>query len=436
MTDPTDETTDATHPYSPAPELRSSWTAGEPEPGPTPERWFEPESSPPPAPSAAGTGQPRRGGAILGPLLAVALVSATLASGGTFLVLRASGALDRPAAASTPVGDAAGAPQPITIDESSAIIAAAARVSPAVVQITSVANADALDPFSIPETGVGSGIIFDPSGWILTNRHVVSGSDTLTVALNDGREFAGSVYGIDTLTDLAIVKVEATGLPSAPIGDSSSLKVGQLTIAIGSPLGTFSGSVTSGILSAKGRAIQVDGGRLTNLLQTDTAINPGNSGGPLLDAGGNVIGINTAIARSAEGIGFAIPIDVAKPIMDQARAGEPLARPYLGIRYEMINLQMAEKENLPVRDGALIVEGETADGQVQAAIVPGSPADEAGLRKGDIIMRVGDTALDTEHPLDLVLSQFAPGQTVSLDVLRDGAHVAIQVTLGTRPADL
>ncbi len=158
--------------------------------------------------------------------------------------------------------------------------------------------------------------------------------------------------------------------------------------------------------------------------------------GPLLDAGGNVIGINTAIARSAEGIGFAIPIDVAKPIMGQARAGEPLARPYLGIRYEMIDVQMAEKENLPVRDGALIGEGQGADGQVQAAIVPRSPADEAGLRNGDIILRVEDTALDTEHPLDLVLSQFAPGQTVSLDVLRDGAHVTIRVTLGIRPADL
>src|SRR4029077_14398330 len=133
-------------------------------------------------------------------------------------------------------------------------------------------------------------------------------SDQLKVQLKDGREFTGKIYGIDTLTDLAIVKIDATDLPTAPIGDSSTLKVGQTTIAIGSPLGTYTNTVTSGILSATGRSIDVDSGRVNNLLQTDAAINPGNSGGPLLDAGGNVIGINTAIAANANGIGFAIPI--------------------------------------------------------------------------------------------------------------------------------
>ena len=219
------------------------------------------------------------------------------------------------------------------INENSATIDVAAAVSPAVVRITTGGGVDTSTGI-IPETGVGSGVIYDGAGWILTNRHVVEGSDSLAVELNDGRVLDGTVYGIDTLTDLAIVKVEGTGLPTASLGDSSALKVGQLVIAIGSPLGTYSNSVTSGIVSAKGRSIIADGNdNLNNLIQTDAAINPGNSGGPLLDAGGNVVGINTAIAADSNGIGFAIPIDIARPIMEQAVAGEKLARPYMGIVY-------------------------------------------------------------------------------------------------------
>ena len=187
----------------------------------------------------------------------------------------------------------------------------------------------------MPEQGIGSGVIFDPNGWILTNKHVVTGSDELTVKLKDGREFAGTVYGVDTLTDLAIVKVEGKDLPSAKIGDSGTIRVGQLAIAIGSPLGTYTNTVTAGIVSALGRSIDVESGRINNLIQTDTAINPGNSGGPLLDATGAVIGINTAVARTAEGIGFAIPINIAKPIMQQALAGKELERPWIGIRYTL-----------------------------------------------------------------------------------------------------
>ena len=208
----------------------------------------------------------------------------------------------------------------------------------------------------IPETGVGSGVIYDSNGWILTNRHVVEGGSEFDVELKDGRVLSGEVYGIDTLTDLAIVKVDATDLPTAAIGESDALEVGQLVIAIGSPLGTYSNSVTSGIVSAKGRTITTDGSArpLTNLIQTDAAINPGNSGGPLLDANGNVVGINTAIATNSNGIGFAIPIDVARPIMAQAVAGQELARPYLGIQFVSITRQLADEENLPVQAGALV----------------------------------------------------------------------------------
>jgi S1-C subfamily serine protease len=402
---------------------------------PTPEAWFEPAAAAATAVPATAAGQaPRRTTGVLAPVLAASLIAATLASGGTYLTLRATGALDQPASTSTvPSGQTASTPQQVKVEESSAIIDVAAKVSPAVVRIIS-SNASINDPTATE--GIGSGIIYDKSGWILTNRHVVSGSDQLRVELKDGRSFTGTIYGIDTLTDLAIVKIDATDLPTATIGDSSALKVGQTTIAIGSPLGTYTNTVTSGILSATGRSIDVESGRINNLLQTDTAINPGNSGGPLLDIGGNVIGINTAIAANANGIGFAIPINIARPIMEQAVAGQKLARPYIGIRYQMLDLQTADQLKLSVHDGAYVDGGQDASGQTAPAVVSGGPADKAGIRQGDIIVSIEGQAIDTEHPLDSVLTQFAPGRTVTLGILRDGQKMEVQVTLGTRPADL
>jgi serine protease Do len=178
-----------------------------------------------------------------------------------------------------------------------------------------------------PDEGIGSGIIFDANGYVLTNRHVVSDATDVTVELNDGRTVDGTVYGVDTLTDLAIVKINATDLPAAPIGDSSQLQPGQTAIVIGSPLGTFTNSVTSGVVSALGRSLVVTDPvngqhrRLRNLIQTDAAINPGNSGGPLLDGTGKVVGINTAVATSAEGLGFAIPIGAASDLIQLAQGG-------------------------------------------------------------------------------------------------------------------
>jgi serine protease Do len=402
---------------------------------PTPESWFEPAASAATATVPSSSTERRRTSGVLGPVLAASVIAAILASGGTYFTLRASGALDRTAGTATvPSGQTTSAAQPVKIDESSAIIDVAARVSPAVVRIASITNPNNVDPTATE--GIGSGIIYDKNGWILTNRHVVSGGGKLTVELKDGRQFDGTIYGIDTLTDLAIVKVNATDLPTAAIGDSSTLKVGQTTIAIGSPLGTYTSTVTSGILSATGRSIAVDSGRINNLLQTDTAINPGNSGGPLLDAGGNVIGINTAVAANANGIGFAIPINIARPIMEQAVAGQKLARPYIGIRYEMLDLQRATQLKLSVHEGAYVADGQTANGQTSPAIVPDGPADAAGIKAEDIIVSIEGQAIDTEHPLDSVLTQFAPGRTVTVGLLRNGQHVEVKVTLGVRPADL
>jgi S1-C subfamily serine protease len=422
--------------YTPSPEPRADWARSwEETPPVTPERWYEP------APATFTTepvAPPARTRSRTGSLLAASLLSAVLASAGTVLALNATGALDRPApvAASAPQATNAGTVQPVAIDESSATIAVAAKVSPAVVKITVTGSTNAGNLGVIPDTGVGSGVIFDSDGWILTNHHVVEGGEKFDVELKDGRVLSGSVYGIDTLTDLAIVKVEATGLPTAAIGESDALKVGQLVVAIGSPLGTYSNSVTSGIVSAKGRAITTDNNEsLTNLIQTDAAINPGNSGGPLLDAGGNVIGINTAIASNSNGIGFAIPIDIARPIMDQAIAGQPLSRPYLGIHFVSITRQIAEQQHLPVNVGAL-VGGFDANGNPVNGVESGKPADLGGVKDGDIVVSVDGKVIDEEHPLDATLAQFSPGQTVTLDVLRDGAHVSLQVTLGTRPAGL
>ena len=376
-------------------------------------------------------------------MVTAAVLSAVLASSGTFLLLRASGALDGRAGTGAvfPI-TTAGAKVPVAIDESSAVIEAAAIAGPAVVRI--LVTGTVADPAggTIPEQGIGSGVIFDASGWILTNRHVVtdtSGStaSSVTVELKDGHQYQGSVYGIDTLTDLAIVRIDATGLATATIGVSADLQVGQLAIAIGSPLGTYSNSVTSGIVSATGRSVTVQSGdRLNNLIQTDAAINPGNSGGPLLDAIGDVIGINTAVATGSNGIGFAIPIDIARPIMQQALAGQPLARPYIGIRYEPITPQVQARDKLSQDHGALVSRAQDASGGSQSAVVAGGPADKAGVKEGDIIVGVGDRTVDAEHPLDLVLAGFSPGQTIDLKIVRGSTTILVSVTLGTRPANL
>lgn len=262
-------------------------------------------------------------------VLAISLASATFASAVTVGVL--SGVASAPAVAAiatTPAtSPAAGTAVSITAD--SAVVAVAESASPAVVTITTEsAGRQDFGPFSVPSTGVGSGFVFDPDGLILTNNHVIDGAtnDAITVAFQDGTELPARVVATDSTHDLAVIKVDATGLATIPVGDSSALKVGQLVVAIGSPLGTFTESVTSGILSATGRTIQVGSqtsrqtATMTGLLQTDAAINEGNSGGPLLDASGRVIGVNVAVATSAQGIGFAVPIDEAATIMAEARA--------------------------------------------------------------------------------------------------------------------
>ena len=423
--------------YSPPPQHRPAWID---------DGWVQPSTpsthasrttrarSIPPPPAPPPVRRQRR----TSTLLAVAIVAAMLASLSTYSLLLATGQLDRRVLISEPLGQQTGTdtqvdPDIVRVVEENAVTAAVDEVSPAVVTITPRARDG-----SFVFEGVGSGVIYDPDGWVVTNRHVVCGADSITVQLADGQRYVGRIHGLDTLTDLAIVKIDGRDLPAVDLGNSGTLRVGQHAIAIGSPLGTFTNSVTTGVVSALGRQIDVDdtcsrNGQLEtlrNLIQTDAAINPGNSGGALVDAGGTLIGINTAIAGDAQGIGFAIPVNLARPIMLQAIEGETLSRPWMGVYYTALTPVLQEQHDLVLGYGALV---EAPSDLSAAAVFPGSPADEAGLRAGDIITHVDTIKVDGDNPLDEILTQYRPRETVALRVLRGDELLDLSLTLGDRP---
>jgi S1-C subfamily serine protease len=368
----------------------------------------------------------RRGLAAM-PIISVAIVAGLIS--GALSATAVSNLLRPQSSAGASTSLASNASQ-VHIDESSAIIDAVKKVAPAVVTIYSVGGG-ALGNAS----GTGSGFIFDSNGWILTNRHVVNGAQKLTVQLQDTRSFDATLYGIDTLTDLAIIKIDATGLPTAPLGSSADLQAGQLAIAIGNPLGNFENTVTTGVVSGLGRQIRAGDAtstsseQLNNLIQTDAAINPGNSGGPLVNSGGEVIGVNTAVNADAQGIGFTIPIDVAKPIMQQALKGEKLSRPFIGVRYTPVTQQIAKDNDLSVKNGALIGSGTAGT----PAILPDSPAAKAGLQSGDVILAVDGAQIDDSHDLSLLILPHRAGDTITLRVLRGSTTRDVQLTLGELP---
>jgi len=287
-------------------------------------------TSPIPTSAPSSTNELRRArlGRSLGPIVATSVVSSLLASLATVAIfagpLSGLTSAPSPATGATSTPGAVSSVVPVSAD-ANPVVAVAAKVRSAVVTISSTTG-NQIGLFGVPTGGIGSGFIIDSNGLILTNAHVVEGATQLTVTLEDGRELEARVVASDSALDLAVVKVAATGLPTVEIGSSANLQVGQLVVAIGSPLGAFTDSVTSGILSATGRTITVVDAvsrqrkTIDHLLQTDAAINEGNSGGPLLDASGRVIGINTAEAASATGIGFAIPIDEAAAIIASVSA--------------------------------------------------------------------------------------------------------------------
>ncbi|MBP0019177.1 MAG: trypsin-like peptidase domain-containing protein [Cyanobacteria bacterium SBLK] len=280
------------------------------------------------------------------------------------------------------------------------------------------------------QRGSGSGFIIGEDGKILTNAHVVAGADTVTVTLKDGRSFEGEVLGSDPTTDVAVVKIEARNLPAVTLGDSDRLQAGEWAIAIGNPLG-LDNTVTTGIISATGRSSNEIGvtNKRVNFIQTDAAINPGNSGGPLIDAEGKVIGMNTAIIRNAQGLGFAIPINRAKQIADRLIAKGSVAHPYLGIQMTPLEPEVVRQfenssgQKISADRGVLIVR-----------VVPTSPADQGGLKAGDVIQKVGDRNITDAGQIQQIVADLSVGDELPLTVRRNNREIALNVRVGTLPA--
>ena len=342
-----------------------------------------------------------------------------------------------PAATPAPSASSAAARE---LAASGSVRAVVERVRPAVVQITNEQVVpDQLGGAAIAPAGVGSGVIYDPQGLILTNNHVIAGARSLTVALPDGRAYAGKLLGGDPQMDLAVVKIEPKAgetLPVAALGDSAALAVGDEVVAIGNALALPGGpTVTAGVVSALDRAIQEPsetsgepGPYLFDLIQTDASINPGNSGGPLLNMAGEVVGINTLGAGGdgnvvAQGIGFAIAINAARPIAEQLATAGRVIHPFLGIAYGLVTPALAERFDLPAKQGVVI-----------SQVVAGAPAAQAGLQPKDVITAVDGQPIVDETTLGRALSRRKPGERVPLTVARGTKQLTIDVTLGERPS--
>lgn len=359
--------------------------------------------------------------------------------------------------------------QVVRVEEDSAVVNAVEKVSPAVVSIIITKDLPVLEryysePFGGSEffrdffgsdfesffgapqyrqkgtekrqVGGGTGFIVSSDGYIVTNKHVVSDTEAeYTVLMNDESKHEAEVLARDPMSDLAVLKIKGEDLPGVELGDSSGLKVGQKAIAIGNALGEFRNTVTTGVVSGLSRSIVAGGGRvgserLAGVIQTDAAINQGNSGGPLLNIAGQVIGINTAMAQGAENIGFAIPINEVKDTINDVREHGKIVRPWLGVRYVMLNDTIIRENNLSVDHGALITRGETP---TQLAVIPGSPADKAGLEENDIILEADGEELNQDNTLAHIIGQHDPGDKIELKVWHNGETETATVELDEMP---
>lgn len=317
--------------------------------------------------------------------------------------------------------------QQLSAARNTPIVAAAKKVGPAVVGITNKAYVrDFFNRVQLAERGTGSGVIYDKAGYIATNNHVVEGASEIIVSLPDGRTFKGKVLGADAVTDLAVVKIDADNLPVADFGDSDSLQVGEPAIAIGNPLGMeFRGSVTAGVISALNRSIEI-GERKFNLIQTDAAINPGNSGGALVNADGEVVGINSAkiSVSGVEGIGFAIPVNTAKPILDELSHKGRVARPYLGASLMDKDIAARYGFEIDLHGGIYLVK-----------VVAGSPAAKAGIRPGDIILSFNGSKVSSAVDLRKKLSECKVGDRVDVQIWRNDQTQNVIVVLEEVPKE-
>lgn len=306
------------------------------------------------------------------------------------------------------------------------VSAVAAKAMPSVVGITTVSLQNDFFFGTRRAQGVGTGVIVDSRGYILTNSHVIDdgNAESVSVLLSTGETLPSQVLWSDPALDLAVVKVERTNLPVAELGDSDSLTIGETAIAIGNPLGlTFERSVTAGIISGLNRSIPISNTEtIDSLIQTDASINPGNSGGPLLNARGRVIGINTAKIQSGEGLGFAIPINIAKPIVDEFIEKGEFSKAYMGIQgIDVTEFESGYGEETGLDAGVFVYQ-----------VFPDSPADQAGMLGGDIIVKVGDQDIATMRHLIRVLYAYRPGDSETVRIVRNGESIDMEITFVSR----
>ncbi|KKT66335.1 MAG: Protease Do [Candidatus Curtissbacteria bacterium GW2011_GWC1_44_33] len=322
------------------------------------------------------------------------------------------------------------------VNEESVVIKVAEEVSPSVVTVSAQTPARRVLQFNPFGGGIsqrieggtpqdiGTGFVVSEDGLVVTNKHVVSVANaSYKVITKDGQEYEATQISRDPSNDIAIIKIDASGLKPAPLGDSSNLKVGQFVVAIGTALGEFRHTVTTGVISGLGRGITAGSSfegyveRLDDVIQTDAAINPGNSGGPLVNSAGQVIGINVAVAQGAQNIGFSIPINVVKEALSQFKqTGKFPAKPYLGVQYQMISQQAAVLNNVP--QGAYVV-----------SVIAGSPAESAGMKVNDIIKKFDGQELTEEDTLADAIKKKSPGEAIELEIWRDGETLKLTVTL-------
>lgn len=320
-------------------------------------------------------------------------------------------------------------------EESASIEDVANKLSPSVVSIVTKSQSS-YGRYSISrETqGAGTGIIVSSNGYILTNKHVVDGASTVSVVLYDGTSYdSAEVIATDPLNDIAFLKIDgADNLTAAELGDSKTLNIGQQVIAIGNALGQYQNSVTSGIISGTNRTItasssdsSTDTETLTDMIQTDASINSGNSGGPLVNAKGQVIGINTAVDSSAQGIGFAIPIGAAKGMLSEILETGSAKRTYIGVSYVQVTPEVAKEYNLSVNKGAYVYS------ESGSAVVSGSPAAKAGIKDKDIITKINGVEVGIKGSVASLTAEYRAGDTIKITILRDGEEKELQVQLGS-----
>ena len=305
------------------------------------------------------------------------------------------------------------------------VIAAVQKVSPAVVSVATLRILRENRFESIPVRGMGSGIVFDSNGGILTNHHIVEDAERVRVVTADGKKFEGEVLGSDAMSDVAVVRVDAEGLSAAKLGDSDGLVPGQIAIAIGNPFGFFlpGPTVTMGVISGLKRHMHLENHMYEDLIQTDASINPGNSGGPLVDSSGLVIGVNTANIPFAQGIGFAIPINSARKIAREIIEHGRVLRPYLGISSLTLNPEIAQSYDIQTERGVLVLE-----------VGRGSPAQRSGISAGDVILEADKTSLKETEDLQHIIKNKKVGDSIELTISRGTNQQRVGVTLTEAPS--